>query len=64
MRASIYVRVSTASKTKQADAATFVQNPGVQEQPLRELASQRGWAFGQNIHARRVKIFMRRAGST
>jgi hypothetical protein len=29
MSASIYVRVSTASKTKQADAATFVQNPVV-----------------------------------
>ncbi len=43
MRVAIYVRVSTASKTKQADAATFVQNPEVQEQPLRELVTQRGW---------------------
>ncbi|MBZ5675316.1 MAG: recombinase family protein [Acidobacteriia bacterium] len=43
IRAAIYVRVSTASKTKQVDAATYVQNPEVQEQPLRELVTQRGW---------------------
>lgn len=43
IRAAIYVRVSTANKTKQADAGTYVQNPEVQEQPLRELVTQRGW---------------------
>jgi hypothetical protein len=43
IRGEIYVRVSTASKTKQADAATYVQNPEVQEEPLRELVTQRGW---------------------
>ena len=42
MRAAIYVRVSTAGKTKQGDALTFVQNPEVQEQPLRNLIEQRG----------------------
>lgn len=48
MRAAIYVRVSTASKTKQADAAAFVQNPEVQEQPSRSLLkSQSAERFGQ-----------------
>jgi DNA invertase Pin-like site-specific DNA recombinase len=41
-RACIYVRVSTASKSKH-DPHTFNQNPSVQEQPLRELIVQRGW---------------------
>jgi DNA invertase Pin-like site-specific DNA recombinase len=43
MRAAIYVRVSTASKTRQGDAVAFVQNPEVQAQPLRDLIAQRGW---------------------
>ena len=43
MTAAIYVRVSTASKSKQGDAVNFVQNPDVQEQPLRDLVAQRGW---------------------
>jgi DNA invertase Pin-like site-specific DNA recombinase len=41
-RACLYLRVSTASKTKY-DNGTFNQNPAVQEQPLRELITQRGW---------------------
>jgi len=41
-RASLYLRVSTASKTKR-DNNTYNQNPAVQEQPLRELIAQRGW---------------------
>ena len=41
-RACLYLRVSTASKTKH-DSSTFNQNPAVQEQPLRELIAQRGW---------------------
>ena len=43
IRAAFYVRVSTASKTKQADTAKFIRNPDVQEQPLRDLSAQRGW---------------------
>lgn len=52
MRAALYVRVSTLKRSKaskQAEsktsraALTFDQNPEVQEQPLRELAVQRGW---------------------
>ena len=46
-RAAIYVRVSTAAKSKQIDAVNFVQNLEVQEQPLRELVQQRGWQFQQ-----------------
>ena len=45
--AAIYVRVSTAAKSKQGDAVNFVQNLEVQEQPLRELVLQRGWQFQQ-----------------
>lgn len=45
--AAIYVRVSTAAKSKQFDGVNFVQNLEVQEQPLRELLLQRGWQFQQ-----------------
>jgi DNA invertase Pin-like site-specific DNA recombinase len=44
-RAGVYVRVSTASRTKHGDALTFDQDPAVQEQPLRELVAQRGWTL-------------------
>ena len=44
-RAAIYVRVSTASKSKQDEAVNFVQNPEVQEQPLRAMVTQRGWSL-------------------
>ena len=42
-RVAVYVRVSTASKSKQGDAVSFIQNLEVQEQPLRDLITQRGW---------------------
>jgi DNA invertase Pin-like site-specific DNA recombinase len=42
-RVAFYTRVSTANKSKEADSVCFVQNPEVQEQPLRDLISQRGW---------------------
>jgi DNA invertase Pin-like site-specific DNA recombinase len=45
--AAIYVRVSTAARSKQSDAFNFVQNLEVQEQPLRDLVLQRGWQFQQ-----------------
>jgi DNA invertase Pin-like site-specific DNA recombinase len=42
-KAAIYVRVSTAAKVKTGADSVFEQNPEVQEQPLRQLAEQRGW---------------------
>jgi DNA invertase Pin-like site-specific DNA recombinase len=42
-RAAIYVRVSAAAKVKGGAEDVFEQNPAVQEQPLRQLAEQRGW---------------------
>jgi DNA invertase Pin-like site-specific DNA recombinase len=51
-RACLYLRVSTASKTK-CDNNTFNQNPAVQEQPLRELIAQRGWQL-QNVYSDRA----------
>ena len=51
-RACLYLRVSTASKTKH-DPSTFSQNPAVQEQPLRELIAQRGWQL-QQVYADRA----------
>jgi DNA invertase Pin-like site-specific DNA recombinase len=44
-RAALYVRVSTASKSRRGEGAAFDQDPAVQEHPLRELATQRGWAM-------------------
>jgi DNA invertase Pin-like site-specific DNA recombinase len=46
-RAAVYIRVSTANKSRQGEAVTFDQNPEVQEQPLRDLVAQRGWAVHQ-----------------
>ena len=43
-KAAIYVRVSTAAKVKTGAESVFEQNPEVQEQPLRQLAEQRGWS--------------------
>jgi len=43
-RAAVYIRVSTANRSRQGDAVVFDQNPEVQEQPLRDLVAQRGWA--------------------
>jgi len=44
-RAALYVRVSTANKSRQGDTVTFDQNPDVQERPLRDLVAQRGWVL-------------------
>ena len=46
-RAALYVRVSTVAKSRKGDSATFIQNPDVQEQPLRELIAHRGWDLYQ-----------------
>src|ERR1019366_6942159 len=40
-RAAIYLRVSTANRTRPGDG--FEQNPEVQEVPLRQMLQQRGW---------------------
>src|SRR6516225_6806972 len=42
-RAALYVRVSTNNRATR-NQAVFEQNPEVQEQPLRQLAEQRGWS--------------------
>lgn len=39
-KAAIYVRVSTSKRT---GPDVYLQNPAVQEEPLRELAGKRGW---------------------
>ncbi len=46
-RVAIYVRVSTASKSRKGNVVAFDQDPAVQEEPLRQLILQRGWkAYG------------------
>jgi DNA invertase Pin-like site-specific DNA recombinase len=42
-RAALYVRVSTTNRATR-NQAVFEQNPEVQEQPLRQMAEQRGWS--------------------
>jgi DNA invertase Pin-like site-specific DNA recombinase len=46
-RVALYVRVSTASKSRKGDTVAFDQDPAVQEAPLRQLIAQRGW----EVHA-------------
>jgi len=43
VRCAVYVRVSTPSRSRPGRNPASDQNPDVQEQPLRELVSQRGW---------------------
>ena len=63
MRAALYTRVSTAGKTKSAtDSATFIQNPEVQEQPLRDLVAQRGGAVHRVYSDRASGAKQRRPG--
>jgi DNA invertase Pin-like site-specific DNA recombinase len=61
-RACLYVRVSTASKSRQGDATSYDQNPSVQEQPLRELLSQRGWKLHEVYSDRASGAKERRPG--
>src|SRR6516162_5117672 len=44
-RASLYLRVSTATKSRRGEVTAFEQDPAVQERPLRELIAQRGWTL-------------------
>jgi hypothetical protein len=39
MRAAVYTRVSTASRRRRGDDLTFIQQPEVQAEPLRNLTS-------------------------
>ena len=61
-RAALYVRVSTANKSRQGDAITFDQNPEVQEKPLRDLIAQRDWALHRVYSDRASGAKERRAG--
>jgi DNA invertase Pin-like site-specific DNA recombinase len=45
-RAALYVRVSTNNRATR-NQAVFEQNPEVQEQPLRQMAEQRGWSVAR-----------------
>lgn len=62
MRAAIYTRVSTATKSKQGDAVNFVQNLEVQEQPLRDLVAHRDWDFIRGYSDRASGAKERRPG--
>jgi DNA invertase Pin-like site-specific DNA recombinase len=42
-RAALYLRVSTNNRATR-NQAVYEQNPEVQEQPLRQMAEQRGWS--------------------
>lgn len=42
-RAAIYLRVSTSKRSARGDDGEYEQDPAVQEQPLLDLISHRGW---------------------
>ncbi len=44
-RAALYLRVSTAKRISIDGQADFSQRPELQEEPLRQLAEQRGWSI-------------------
>jgi DNA invertase Pin-like site-specific DNA recombinase len=62
MRAAIYIRVSTASKSRQGESAAFDQNPAVEEQPLRDLIQRRGWELANVYQDRASGAKERRPG--
>lgn len=62
VRCVCYVRVSTANHVGQGESARFDQNPEVQEQPLRALIEQRGWALCRVYSDRASGIRERRPG--
>lgn len=43
----LYLRVSTATKSRYGEVQAFDQRPELQEAPLKELASRRGWQITQ-----------------
>jgi hypothetical protein len=44
-RACLYLRVSGAAKSRHAEVIAFEQDPAVQERPLRDLVTHRGWTL-------------------
>jgi DNA invertase Pin-like site-specific DNA recombinase len=44
-RACLYLRVSTATRSRRGEVVAFEQDPAVQERPLRDLIAQRGWTL-------------------
>jgi DNA invertase Pin-like site-specific DNA recombinase len=44
-RACLYLRVSSATKSRHGEVIAFEQDPAVQERPLRDLVTQRGWTL-------------------
>ena len=44
-RACLYLRVSTATKSRRGEVLAFEQDPAVQERPLRDPIAQRGWSL-------------------
>jgi DNA invertase Pin-like site-specific DNA recombinase len=62
MRAAIYIRVSTASKSRLGDSVAFDQNPEVQAQPLRNLIAGRGWELLRVYQDRASGAKERRSG--
>jgi DNA invertase Pin-like site-specific DNA recombinase len=44
-RACLYLRVSTATKSRRREVLAFEQDPAVQERPLLDLVAQRGWTL-------------------
>lgn len=52
-RAAIYVRVSTATRSRHGETVTYDQDPAVQEGPLRQLVAQRGWEL-HTVYADRM----------
>jgi DNA invertase Pin-like site-specific DNA recombinase len=61
-KVALYVRVSTANKSRQGDAIAFDQNPEVQEKPLRDLVTQRGWVVHHVYSDRASGAADRRSG--
>jgi len=62
VRAALYLRVSTASKSRNGDVPSLDQNPEVQERPLLELIGQRGWTLQRVYSDRASCVAERRPG--
>jgi hypothetical protein len=61
-RGALYALVSPAPKTQHGATKVHDQNPDVQEQPLRDLATQRGWQILQIYSDRASGAKKRRPG--
>lgn len=61
-RACLYIRVSTATKSRPREATTLDQDPVAEEQLLRELAAQHGWTVTKVYSDRTSGTKQRRPG--